>query len=75
VAAPSSVVAHHRARVGALSRDRKPDDPELIAARRSLAAAGLAEHAQRVVSGWPALTEEQLACVVAILDASRHGAA
>jgi hypothetical protein len=30
---------HHRARVAALSRDRAPDDPELLAARRDLAAA------------------------------------
>jgi hypothetical protein len=75
VAALSPAVAHHRARVGALSRDRQPDDPELIAARRELAAARLAEHAQRVVSGWPTPTEQQLANVAAILLASRDGAA
>jgi hypothetical protein len=33
---------HHRARVAALSRDRAPDDPELLAARRDLAEARLA---------------------------------
>ena len=34
---------HHRARVAALSRDRAPDDPELLAARRDLAQARAAE--------------------------------
>jgi hypothetical protein len=27
---------HHRARVAALTRDRSPDDPELVAARHEL---------------------------------------
>jgi hypothetical protein len=34
---------HHRARVAALSRDRAPDDPELVAARQALAEARAAE--------------------------------
>jgi hypothetical protein len=37
---------HHRARVAALSRDRAPDDPELLAARRDLAAAREAERGE-----------------------------
>jgi hypothetical protein len=54
---------HHRARVAALSRDRAVDDPELVAARRALAAARLAakleEQVQRLVDAAPALTAEQ----------------
>ena len=33
-----------RARVGALSRSRTPDDPDLVGARRALAAARLVQH-------------------------------
>ena len=34
-----STWTHHRARVASLSRDREPDDPELLEARRELQAA------------------------------------
>jgi hypothetical protein len=37
---------HHRARVAALSRDRAPDDPELLAARRALTEAREAERGE-----------------------------
>ncbi len=50
---------HHRARVASLSRDRQPDDPDLIEARRDLHAARLAEHITKAVAGWPPLTVEQ----------------
>ena len=39
-------------RAGALSRYRSPDDPELLAAKRDLAAEMLAEHVERVVRNW-----------------------
>src|ERR1700744_5997515 len=55
----SQNLAHHRARVGALSRDRAPDDPEFIAAKRDLAAAKIAEYVSRVVTAAPPLTDEQ----------------
>lgn len=52
-------VAHHRARVAALSRDRLPDDPDLLDARRTLRAESLAEHIAKVVAEAPPLTTEQ----------------
>ncbi len=69
---------HHRARVAALSRDRAPDDPELVAARQALADARRAEaadlRAQRLakairetVDGAPPLTDEQRARLAALL--------
>ncbi len=48
-----------RARIGALSRSRTADDPDLIEARRDLHAARLAEHITRTVAGWPPLSVEQ----------------
>ncbi|BDB42841.1 MULTISPECIES: hypothetical protein [Mycobacterium] len=68
----SSETAHYRARIGALSRDRKPDDPELVEARRALRAHQLAEHVARVVAQAPPLTAEQRERIAAIL---RGGAA
>jgi hypothetical protein len=52
-----------RARVASLTRSRKPDDPELLAARRNLAAARLAarieEYVAGVVAAAPDLTPAQ----------------
>ena len=67
MAALSAEQCHHRARIAALSRDRDPNDPDLRDAKQSFAYAGLAEHAARVVAGWPQPTPEQLARVAAIL--------
>ncbi len=52
---------HHRARVAALSRDRAPDDPELVDARRSLAAARLEDYIEKTVAAAPQLTGAQRA--------------
>lgn len=46
---------------------RRPDDPEIIAARRDLAYEGLAEHIRRVVDAAPPATPEQLDKLNAIL--------
>jgi len=62
---------HHRARIGALSRDRKPDDPELVDARRALAEIKLAEHIDKALSGWPPLTDEQRAKLAELLKPVR----
>lgn len=69
MAAPSPATAHHRARVGALSRDRQPNDPELMEARRSLRAECLAEHVARVIAEAPPLSDEQLTRIAALLRA------
>jgi hypothetical protein len=50
---------HGRARVAALSRSRAETDPELVEARRDLAADVLADHITRVVAAAPPLTREQ----------------
>lgn len=72
MAAISQAVAHRRARVGALTRavragERPPTD--LDDAKQDLAYVRLAEHAARVVSTWPAPTDDQLQRVAAILRA------
>ena len=56
-----------RARVAGLSRDRKPDDPELITARRNLKAARIEDYISRVVAEAPPLTPEQLDRVAVLL--------
>lgn len=48
-----------RARVASLSRSRTPDDPELIGARRNLAAENIAKCVARVVATAPPLTAAQ----------------
>lgn len=55
----SAAVFHERARVASLSRDRKPDDPELVDARRNLAAEKLAAHVVKVLAVAPPLTDDQ----------------
>lgn len=54
-----SQTLHYRGRVAALSRSRRPDDAELIEARRRLAAEKLASYVSRVVAEAPPLTNEQ----------------
>jgi len=71
----SPATAHYRARIAALSRDRAPDDPELVEERRLLRASRLEEHVDKVLAGWPPLTDEQLDRIAALLRAgSRSGA-
>ena len=52
-------VARKRATVAALHRYRPEGDPELVDARRDLAAANIAEYVRKVVSAAPPLTAEQ----------------
>ncbi len=50
---------HHRARVASLSRDRAPNDPEIIAERRNMRAERLADYVAKVVAEAPPLTPAQ----------------
>lgn len=52
-------VAGPRARVASLSRSRPHDDPDLIAARRDLAAANLGEFIAKTLDTAPPLTDDQ----------------
>lgn len=54
-----SVLHHERARVAALTRSRKSDDPDLVDARRNLAAERLAAYIEKTVAAAPPLTPEQ----------------
>lgn len=54
-----SSVTHYAGTVGALSRSRTPDDPELIAARKNLRVAKLQDHIAKVVAEAGPLSREQ----------------
>jgi hypothetical protein len=59
---------HDRARVAALSRDRKPDDPDLLAAKRDLQASRAEEYIKRLVAEAPAFTAEQRSRIAVLLQ-------
>lgn len=63
----SPAVAHYRAKIAAKSRVLAPDNPELLAAKRDLAAEKLVEHVQRAVDAAPPLTEDQRTRIAALL--------
>jgi len=56
-----------RARVAALSRDRTPDDPDLLAAKRDLRASRAEENIKRIVAEAPALSADQRSRIAAAL--------
>ena len=58
---------HDWARVAALSRDRTPDDPDLLAAKRDLRASRAEEYIKRLVAEAPALSEDQRSRIAALL--------
>ena len=51
---------HYRAKVAALSRDRAPDDPELLDARQKLREERLKEHIEKTVAEWGPVPPERL---------------
>ena len=67
MAAPSATVARYRAQLARRTQSYPPHHPRVVEARRGLAIEQLAEHARRVVEGWPKPTSEQLQRVAAIL--------
>jgi len=54
-----STWTHERARIASLSRSRKPDDPDLLDARRNLRTERLADYIVRTVDAAPPLTPKQ----------------
>jgi hypothetical protein len=56
-----SPILHQRAKVGALSRSRPDDDPELVEAKRALAEAKIADYVEKVLEAAPQLTDVQMA--------------
>lgn len=58
---------HDRARVAALSRDRTPDDPDLLAAKRDLRASRAEEYIERLVAEAPPLTPDQKSRLAVLL--------
>jgi len=56
-----------RGRVASLSRSRSATDPDLVNARRDLAAAKLDAYIQKVVAEAPPLTDEQRDRIAALL--------
>jgi len=66
-----------RARVASLTRSRKPDDPDLIAARQRLKAARLEEYVARVVAEAPPLAPADAERIASMLRpyAPKRGAA
>lgn len=56
-----------RARIAALSRSRPADDPDILAARRDMRAARLADYIARTVDTAPPLTTEQRDSLAALL--------
>lgn len=57
----------HRGRVAGLSRDRAPDDPELVEARRDLAAVVLEDRVRKVLTTGPPLTAAQRSRIADLL--------
>lgn len=64
-----------RGKVAGLSRKRTQDDPELLAARRDLKEARLADYIRRTVDAAPPLTPEQRDKLALLLTGGAPGAA
>ncbi|MCV7150525.1 hypothetical protein [Mycolicibacterium pyrenivorans] len=67
MARQSHEALHHRARVAALSRDRAPDDPELIEARESYWHASWSDRVKKLVAEAPPLCREDLQEIATLL--------
>lgn len=68
-------ITHERARVASLTRSRSADDPDLLDARRNLAAERLARYIRQTVDAAPPLTPEQRDKLALILTGGAPGAA
>lgn len=54
-----SEILHHRAKIAALSRSRKPDDPELLVEKKRLAQAKTNARIEALIADAPPLSDEQ----------------
>lgn len=63
-----SQTLHHRGRLAGLSRSREAHDPELLDARRDLAASRLEDCIRRTVESAPPLSSEQRQRLAALLS-------
>ncbi|MCV7566380.1 hypothetical protein M3F34_000185 [Micrococcus luteus] len=63
----STAVFKERGRVASLTRSRPADDPQLIEARRALAAEKLAAYVSKTVAEAPPLTDAQRDRIAALL--------
>ena len=63
----TTTIAHHKARVAALSRDRAPDDPEYLAARRDLAFTNLEQRIRTTIAAAPPFTDAQREHLAAVI--------
>jgi hypothetical protein len=67
----SSSVLSLRGKVAGLSRDRRADDPDLVAARSNLKAERFADYIRKAISTAPPLTTDQRSRLASlILEAS-----
>jgi len=64
-----STIFHERARVGALSRSRPDDDPELQAARQNLSDLMFDRQVREIAAAWPQLSEQKRQRIIALLTA------
>ena len=62
-----SDILHERGRIGSLSRSRPSDDPELLDAKRGLAAAKITDYILKVLAEAPPLSDEQRANLAELL--------
>jgi hypothetical protein len=57
-----------RGRYASLTRDRAPDDPELVAAKRTMQEIALVNAIEKVLAKSPPLTDEVRARIAALLS-------
>jgi hypothetical protein len=67
MARQSDEANHHKARIAALSRDREPDDPELLEARESYWHASWSDRVRKLVADAPPLSREDLQEIASLL--------
>jgi hypothetical protein len=57
-----------RGRYASLTRDRAPDDPELLAARREMQEAALMNAVEKALAKAPSMTDELRARIIGLLS-------